>query len=552
MSSVGNVQGNKQTSDEGRARAESTRRENELNRKHQAEISNLQKEHAKELQKLQAEHEHAVDEYRVATKEAITDRDIKYQQEMEEIRKLNRERVTNLTNNYEERVNRQREESGRNLESERSIDGQQKKLILENFRSEMKHKDKLITDISAQAREDELKGMEGQRNRLLNAHETERRALTGERNETVGRLQEDLRQTNKMKNEQEKELNKKLFNQKSNLEDRMAYEVSRERRVANDQHTQLKSASDMAMDDLRKRYTESMRENSDRNRDAFTQLSNDVSEREEGHSGHLERRLREAEDSANRRVTETRRLDGIEKKDLLESMRNNLNSSEKNRQESVIDSNRRHANDILEIQARNSKILNDMHSRSQEQIGLMKVQHEQELGQKVGLVTNQLERVKTETDLKDVKRDELFNRDRKFLADYYDRNLEALKEVHDQTVYDTREKSARERNLAVGNIEKQMRENEAKALQRMELSSVRHDKEINDLKVNQIKEMDVLRRAYETRIKNDGKLAQQNLDSQKLKYENQISAEKESYEERIRQLQKNFEAEKINWTKAKT
>ena len=51
------------------------------------------------------------------------------------------------------------------------------------------------------------------------------------------------------------------------------------------------------------------------------------------------------------------------------------------------------------------------------------------------------------------------------------------------------------------------------------------------------------------RIAGDKKQNELNTESLKMKYESQLANQKEAYEEKIRQMQKNFDQEKINMAK---
>ncbi len=71
------------------------------------------------------------------------------------------------------------------------------------------------------------------------------------------------------------------------------------------------------------------------------------------------------------------------------------------------------------------------------------------------------------------------------------------------------------------------------------------------MKMKQEKDIDLIRRNYENRIVTDSKLAGQNLESLKMKYESQMASQKESYEDKLRQMQKNIDLEKLNASKSK-
>ncbi len=549
---VSSVDGNKQNEVDSRNRTESTRREAELNKKHAAEVERMQQQNYEKLKELQSTYQKQMDDQREASREAITSRDIKYQQEMEDLRRMNREKIMGLTGNYEDRLQRTRENSKMTIESEKKTNDIQKTVMSENLMAELKKKDKEFGEAIEKTYKGQKDGMLRERETLSEKHNKELSSQSQERNDTVERLHGELRNLKRSKNSQEKELKDKIYDQSKRMEDNFESTVSSERRTANEQQKLQRNAFNNSLDSVQKKYGEALYEEKLRTDKNLDNLRETVNDRQQGEFGVLARRLRESKEGAVLKAAETKRLSDLERKDLMAGLKNNLESSEESRQAAIKQSNLQNAQNIKDIIKKNTDINQSRFAYDRDQINTMRMQHEDEVLQKTTFLEAENERLRSASELRDKQRADMFERDRKSLEDYYNKSLMGLKKAHEESLSDQRMVAMKEKSQATEKLSIQMRSNEAKFADKMAIVLSKNEKDIQDLKNQHTKDMDVLRRNYETRIANETKLSTQNLESQKLKYEMQLSTQKEAYEERLRQMQRNMDQERINMSKAKT
>lgn len=549
---VSSVEGKSNGEIESRNRSEASRREAELNKKHASEVSRMQQEHYEKLKALEEAYQNQMSVQREASKEAMSSRDLKYQQEMDELRKMNREKIMGLTGSYEERLARSKENTQRIMESDRKTNETQKKVLSENLLGEIRRKDKMYQESLEKSQQEQKVGMSHEREKMDEKHKQEVHLISNERNETVERLQDDVRNLGRSKRVEEKEFKNKLFETQKKNENVFGYELAKERSTNSDQQKLTKEAFDNSLEIMQKRYGEAMYEEQMRNEDNADNFKDEVTNRQQGQLSMLERKLRDSKDGAVRNSTETKRLSDLEKQHLMENIKNNLDSMEKTRQAALADSNAKNAQNIREILKKDSDLMHGQITENQEKIGLIQVKHEDELTQTTGPLKIENEKLKSETAIREKQRTEMYERDKKFQEEFYAKNLGEAKKNFEQSLADQRIASIKERNQAIEKLTMQMRQNESKFEGKIATTALKHDKEMQDLKGQHGKDMELMRRNYETRIANDTKLSAQNLEGLKLKYETQIAHQKESYEEKIRQLQKNIDEEKINMAKSKT
>lgn len=546
---VSSVDSNKQNEVDSRNRAESTRKESDTQKKHANEVSRLQQEHYEKLKKLQDTYQDQMDKQREASREAITSRDIKYQQEIEEMRRMNREKLTGLTSSYEDRLQRSRENSQKAVESNNRITETQKKVLSETLLDEIKKKDKGYQEALERTKEEQKTGMTRDRESLSEKHKSEVQLVVSERNDSVERLQDDLRKTSRLKRAQEKESKAKLYDQSRKMSDKFEFELSKQQRDQIQQDSLQKQGFDNSLEKVQKRYAEALEANSaigERNRD---EIREDVQNRQQGTVEVLERRLRQTKEGSVRNSTEAKRLNQLEHQHIMDQVKDNLEASERTRLASLEDSNNKNAQNIRDIVKKTSDLMHNQDTRSVDKVNMLQIQHEDEVAQKTMALNLENDRLRSGIGIRDKQQAEMFERDKKFLEDYYSKNLSAMKKNYDQSLLEQRTLAIKERNAAVERLSIQMRTNESKSLEKIALLTSKQEKDMQDLKSRQNKELDLIRRNYESRIETDNKAGIQNLESQKLKYETQLAQQKETFEERIRQMQKNFDQEKINMAK---
>lgn len=535
-----------------RNRNDYARKDAETERKHADEINRLRQEHYEKLKQLQDVYQQAMDQQREETKEAITERDLKYQQEMEELRRMNRERTMALTSTYEDRLQKTKETSQNTIENERKVSDLQKKNLSETFTNELRKKDKTYQEALDETKKMQQQGVQKEREGLSQRHTQEVRALTKERNQTVEHLSDNLRNLRQAKDNAEKEHKIQSFKQKLDTQDMYAHEIMRERKTNNEQMRLQKEGYDMALDKIQDRHQEALKKEQERNQENLSKLGDNVSNRNTGQLAILERRLRESKDKSNDRILEYKRLSDIERQHMYEAVGKNLEASERTRLAAVEDSNVRNREEIRKMAQKNVDVLHTLDRSNKERMNMLKVQHEEEIGQKTSVLKDQNDKLKIEAEQKNRQRVETANREKKQLEEFYYHNLSEMKRTYDEALVEQRSNAAKERSQAMEKIQLQMRNNEARAQEKFGLMSANYEKKIADIQANHKKDIAVVRRDYETRIKNDQKLSQQNLDNLKLKYESQLASQKEAYEEKLRQMQSNHEEEKINMAKSTT
>lgn len=548
--SVGGVDKNRSTEVDVRNRQDSARKEVETAKRHSNEISRLRQEQYEKIQELQELQQKALEEQREAYKSSITERDLQYQKEVEDLREMNRQRLMSVASAQEEKLAKVRESTQGDLGNQKRISDQQIKVLKETFSSEIEGKDKSYREALERTKAMQTEGMARDRDGMSAQHKAKELALRSAYEGDVERLNDQARELRRSKDAQETELKTEVFRTKNNMSDNFAYQLSRERKVNNDQSTAARDAYSAALDAQRDRHKAALDEQQELSKSNYEGFKEDTGARQEGRIQSLERKLIETKNSNSDRSVELKRLNDLEKKHLLEGMRNNLNASESQRQLALDDMKQKTAGELKRVAESNSKTLHAMDVNAKESSNLDRMRAEEEKSQMSIALNGENQKLRNQSETRYKQMKESFEKNQAILADIYRGNLLEMQKAYDESLLETRMNGQTERNAIVERLTKQLREIELKAAEKIQLQAVSFERKLADVKSDQIKNVDSLRKDYDTRIKNNQALSVQELANQKLKYETQLTQMKDNYEKRIREMQQNFEMERIQSAKA--
>ncbi len=550
--SVGGVENKRSTEVDARNKQEATRKEVETAKRHAATINRLRQEQYDKIQELQSQQQEALGQQREAFQASLSERDMQYQKDVEELREMNRQRLMTTASAHEEKLARSREANQAEVESQKRINQQQKKVLTETFGTELTAKDKQFREAMEQTKDMQKRGMEHDREGMQNSFEKRTNILRETYNDHLDSKSDQMRELRRAKAVQEKDLKAEVFRTKDNMSDTFSYQLGRERKENNEQSTAARDAYSAALESQRERQKEALMEEQDRARANYEDFANGAGSRQENRIKHLERKLMEARDTSVDRLLENKRLSDLEKKHLLSGMKNNLDASEQQRQLALEDGRQKNSQEIKKVVEQNAKTLHIMDMNAKDSASLNKAKSDEELSQVKIAMTDQQDKLKNQSEMRYRKMAENFINQQSVVQDNYKGNLEEMKKAYDEALVETRVNSQNERNSVIERMTKQSRAIEQKAFERMQLQSANYERKIAELQTNHSKELTLARRENETRVKNDRSLSQQELANMKMKYETQITEIKDGYEKRIREMQQSHEMEKIKVAKNTT
>ena len=223
MSSV--TSKNSSGSDEAviKAREEYRKKEAELVKKHNKEIQALQERYIQELDKKDRVNTEMLKGAREKSQDSLTRKDMRYQKEMEDLRRMHTKQLEKLMQDNRDRLETQVKTS-RSEVKQANLGKKDRETELHNrYEGQSAAEAQKFSEKLQELREDQKETIGEIRSKLNTAHEKELEYLHDDRNEAVSQLKNDyrkLRQSSqeRIKNQETRHMNDKLRMQSSHMD----------------------------------------------------------------------------------------------------------------------------------------------------------------------------------------------------------------------------------------------------------------------------------------------------------------------------------------------
>ncbi|MGE4129994.1 MAG: hypothetical protein AB7F86_00060 [Bdellovibrionales bacterium] len=537
MSSVGSSDSsNRQDETIRRNREEYRQNESEAIKKHQKELRRLNEKHYAEMEKLKESHNEQMKSMRGASREAISERDMRYQQEIEDLRQMHRKQLQNFADESRTREeNLQKATKSDQTQQKDQSDSRFQKLN-EDYATSRADQEKRFQEALQLTREDQARALEANRKSQEAYHQREVGAVKDERNKTVSNLQNQYRtyRDDAEKRIKGQEVKHMQENQRSSANLVRAVQRERVNRVQGEEI--LRDGFEDGLASTRDRFERAREKDREANSMVRDQLKTSVNDRVDGQVHRLENENEDLKDLNIRRELELKNKQKRELDNLKRAFMANLENMEDQRNEAVRQSNDRSRDDVLSVRKDMGKQLMDTnrfyrermedqnrinrtayenivddfknrndHTKNQADQRVMKLYEETE-GQKVRMIEQQAEmheasqrqkqdEIKQVAQIKDEEKNQAIQRMKDQLqkqelqhsdkmnqtVSKYEKQIQMLK---DQMVRDKRANEEYMRRTVEAiqrNHKMEMDQLQARNMDQMRQSQVRHDQEVSTM-----------------------------------------------------------------------
>ena len=536
MSSVGGSGG----SDSTRAKEEALRKaredykkkESELIKKHQKEMQRVEEVNEKQVAELRKTQDKQIEKIHADSRDTITARDHKYQQEVESMRNMHRRQLQQAveenqqsqstmsrTKKLEDNLQREQNESRmRSLQEDNVTQIRKKEAEFQESLNEMQAKQK--------------ESVTSNRDKLNNKHQEETASLIENRDKDKAQMQEKYDSYRRNAEDKIENLKIKNFKDKQKASEDLVNIVGRERLTHEDNMKAAKEGYGEALEKTRDRFDKTNRLRAQQQEEFRSGMANQVENRIMNKVHQLENDKEDLKLAQSLQRAELKRQSNREVQNLRDDFNRNVEGYEMDRKEALNLSNERNQKNIRALTDKHNQVfteamkrnLNDKTAAHYRNINAME-DIQRDFGARVDQQRIQADmRVQNAHEQAEESKGRAFSQQKD--------TIEMMKFNHGEEVKALRKKLEDDNRAVVANLKEQMRKQEVSNTEKNSLLVQKYEKQIAQLNDILNKE----RREHDDYVRRTISQMQQ---EQKL----QLEAQDSKFAERARQMQEQHQSE---------
>ena len=522
-------------------REEYSQRESDLVKKHRSEIQRINQQHYQELENVKKNHENQMQNLRNQSRNNQAKRDHKYQKQMNDLREMHRKQITDLSKSGQDKVEKLRAARDQEVMQLKQKHGSQVEQIQnQNEKNFLTAESRFQKSMDSQ-RDAQKKALTNQREKLVDRATQERKSLSESHNTRHSNLQKsysDYREhtTSKMRDQEIRN-----FNDKQRSEDNMIAQLRRERRNHNDAVALMKEGFDESLAQQRDRFHRAEQKRQAAQELSRDQLKSSVADRVNSQVRRLEQDKVDLESKNVLDAVKNQKRTNLQIKNLTRDYQAKLENMQDQKDEAVRQANMSNRDDILKVHEENKKLmksqaryyLDERHlenSKNRQAINSLETDFESRIQQSNQNADQRVERVMT-TETDKTQR----------MQQKYEEARATLQENHHKDILELRENYMKDRDQAINNLKSQMQKREIEHADRMNQIQNEHKKKMAALNDELVKTKQSGDMRNKQLVKDMKRSQETQLESQKMRYEGQLSEAREAHSREIAALNKRHE-----------
>jgi hypothetical protein len=531
-----------------RVKEEYETREAKTSKRHNEEVKRIQEANNEAMRKLREDHNTQKNVSQEKMREALSERDMKFGKEMDEIRRM-----------YSSRIRDQAERSGderrillanRDSELKKTIEtkDRQAETLTRAFSDELENRDRFITDYADKTRVSHGEDLRGQRIQLQAAH---KEAIENTRNELIEDLGEARFALNKSEEVRRADVDKLKEDaqvQKRRRENQFEDNLNRERKQFDRVYSDQRERASEGLEKTRQRYGEALKEFKEK-RDIGRES---VDQRVENKDARMSQKLREQQDLANVREMNLRAQASQERNNTLVANQRALKVSDDLRQQQTLDVRERAARDIAGILKKTEKEVQDLNLSNTQRMKAVENSERNHRLEIIGDFEGRLDQERQAGDLRQKKTMQNAHEELRANASYFNDRIEELQQDGNKDLEGARTRADKERVEQVTQLRKQAMKTDLARNEKMTLVEHKHAAERDLLIKGQQKNLKRVHNFYQKQLEQKDKEMRDKLESLREYGDSRLAEQAERYRAEAASAKKAHEAEKLELIKKRS
>lgn len=519
-----------------RTREEYQTREAENAKKQKLKAKKSVENQNAEIEAIKEKHAQQMGELKAKATEALTRRDMEYQKEISDLRKMHGEQLKRVAHESDGRKERTEEVLKGEINRTKETSERQRANLSENFTSELSKRDKAMAEYAEQSREAMKAGIEKNRENLNSAHKKEVNSLIKDRDSRIEDAQTNYNQLRKGNNATIDNLKQTTSNRVDSLSENYEMNLRQKEADSVQRANADREGFNMGLKENRNRYRRAL----EKEQEGLENARKDLTDSVHGRLGKKFSSL-STEVAELKRQQERERIDGERRRDMeVRNLRNsfgeNIADYERQRKELVGASNEKTAVEIKKMNDKNTDALQHANKFYQEKIGMDSVRTQE----KVANLEGEFERKSETAEINNTTRfDKLknFNElEREKMANYFNEATQTMRQSFEETLREMRMKNSEEKNRIFQTVASQSRESELKWQEKVAGISSTYEKKIADLEAKHNKALKEQATELERRMGQNDKKSRAEHEVAVSQLSNRLSQREDTFKRELADL----------------
>lgn len=532
-----------------RLKKEYQEREIEEKSRHEREVARIHAANAKNIEAMREKNQEQVGKIIDRSRETLSEKDQKYQSEIEDIRKMHMQKLKGLTDKFGQEKEMLQENRDQEIASERRASQIRNDSQKEIFEAKLDDGENRLEKAYEMAGKEQKAAINNMRHNLVEKYEKDIDIIKDQKAEQTGSLKRELESTKFQKNRELDNLKQERNRQLAERDDMSSDQRLEERRENNKILDYQREVSQGAVKAKQEKYNaqlDEMRKDYDK---AWTHLQGDDSARIKVRVQGLENaneQLRMDKNIAINKMNQERRA---EKEVFRREALTEREAVENHKHAALEDIRERNYAKIEDIQRENDGKIADTREYYQEKISELKQNEIEPYRQQNEELKLQAQGAKFAQDIRNDRTRALYAKELNKNEDFRKEQEDLIRRNSEKQIGEIKEALVRDKNETVTNLQVRMKENEVLASNKLNQQIDRSNEEMLQVKEGHRKEMHRIKEAHDQRIKAKDKEMLERLETERFYREKLMAEAKESHAREISQLKRAHEAEKIELAK---
>lgn len=483
MSSVGSAD-KRASQDEALRRARDTYQEKETDqaKSHAAELKRMTEAHRAEMREMEEVHAKQMEDLKAKTRDVLSERDMRYQKEMEDLRGMHANQVRRQASEADNRLQKAQDTAKATIDHTNIVKDQQRDVMARQYEEQISDGKRRYEEMSTKSREMGQEAAATQRERLNRQHEKEIDLISADRDRTRAQAQKDYEGLRKAKDTQFRD-----FEQAKNFEvDRITQTYETNLRESNTSHN---DSLDRAREDMqagvqknRERYEKALEDREKENHLSTQAFKSDISDRindrlnnGKAENTHLRNELTRQQVRMNRQ--KNREVDNVRT-----AMQANVNELEDKRLETLDAANAKSKQEVDHIQKQSSDILNRTNRFYQDKIVSDRNAADDRHDRTKMNLEKRLQLSEINADDRANKLMAINEREEENLRNFFDKSSVAQRENFASSLRELRDTNKRDQDTMIQNFTRQANDREMKYQTKLTDTTNKYESQLQQVK----------------------------------------------------------------------
>jgi hypothetical protein len=360
MSSIGSSDSsNRQDEVVRRNREEAAATEAELVKKQKAEMRRINEKHYAEVEKLKEAHQAQLEAMQKASHDAISERDHRYQQDMEDLRGLHRKALEQSAIENSRREEALRKATSGDIEGAKKRNDERFDRLSKDYNNKLSRAEEVTSKTMEESREAQARAIAENHEKLERAYEKQLSAVKADRDEKVNSLQNQYSDYRYNAEDRLKSQELRHMQAQERSSDSLVRSVRKERQSALDREKLMRDGFDDGLQTQRNRYDKAMKKQAAAQSMVSETLKSNAVDRIDNQVRRLEGEKEDLKEVNARQQLLNKQAKEEEIRHIKEAYGKNIENYREQRDQAVRESNERSARDVAAVRADLGKQLSD-------------------------------------------------------------------------------------------------------------------------------------------------------------------------------------------------